>query len=132
MTFKIADVPEQIEPGTYKAQLEGSQVMEEGSFKTDKNQKGSYRRWNWLVEVPGKEGLTPMSDNTSLFTGPKSITHARLTALLGRAPQAGEEIENPVGKTVLLTISKKDNGYAKIDLVSPYVDPQQTVPGVPR
>lgn len=132
MTFKIADVPEQIEPGTYKAQLEGSTVETGGQFKSDKNPNGDYRRWNWLVEVPGKEGLQPMSDNSSLFTGPKSETYKRLTALLGRAPQAGEEIENPVGKTVLLTISRKENGYAKIDAVSPWVDPQQTVPGVPR
>lgn len=131
MTFKIADVPPQIEPGTYKAQLAGSTIQTGGSFKTDKNPNGDYRRWEWLVEVPGKEDLQTLSDNTSLFTGPKSETHKRLTALLGRAPVAGETIENPIGKTVLLTISLKENGYNKIDLVSPYVNPQQTVEGVP-
>lgn len=130
MTFKIADVPPQIDPGTYKAQLAGSSIETGGKFKDEKNPNGDYRRWEWLVEVPGKD-LQPLSDNTSLFTGPKSETYKRLTALLGRAPVAGEEIENPVGKTVLLTISIKENGYNKIDMVSPYVDPQQTVPGVP-
>ena len=130
MTFKISSPPPQIDPGTYKAQLAGSSIKTGGKFVSDKNPTGDYRQWEWLVEVPGKD-LQSLSDNTSLFTGPASETYKRLTALLGRAPVAGEEIENPVGKTVLLTISRKDNGYAKIDLVSPYVDPQQTVPGVP-
>lgn len=132
MTFKIAEPPPQIPAGTYKAQLAGSTIETGGQFKDEKNPNGDYRRWEWLVEVPGSEELKALSDNTSLFTGPKSETFKRLTALLGRAPVAGEVIENPVGKTVLLTLSIKDNGYNKIDLVSPYVDPQQTVPGVPR
>jgi hypothetical protein len=129
MTFKIeagVDIP----PGTYKAQLLGTEVIPEGTFKTPKNPTGTYRRWDWLVEVKGES--VPFSDNTSLNTSPKTITYARLTALLGEAPKAGDELSDPTGKTVVLTFGKKDNGFPKIEQVGAYVDPQQTLEGLPR
>jgi len=127
--FQIPDYKE-IPPGTYKAQLAGTSVIEEGSFKTPQNPKGSYRKWDWLVEV-GDE-VVPFSDNTSLNNGTKTFAYQRLTALLGQAPQAGTAVEDPTGKTVTLTFGKGDGGFPKITQVGAFVDPQQTLEGLPR
>lgn len=124
MTFEI-QAGVDIAPGTYKAQLERTEIKAGGSFGD-----GKFRVWHWLADVNGE--ATPISDSTSLNTGPQSKAYARLTALLGRAPVAGEKLEDPTGKTVLLTIGKKDNGFPRIDAVGAFVDPQQTVEGLPR
>ena len=130
MTFTIPQPAKVIEPGTYKAQLEKVEIRTGGKFTSDINPDGNYRMWHWLIDVNGN--LEAYSDTTSMFTGPKSESFKRLTALLGKAPVAGEQIETPTGKTVLLTLSVKENGFNKIEAVSPYVEPQQALPGVPR
>jgi hypothetical protein len=122
MTFEISGGAPDIPPGTYKAQLEKTTVKTEGRF-------GDFRLWDWLVEVEGE--LVPLSVSTSLNTGPRTNTFAWLTALLGRAPSTGEKLDDPTGKTVLLQISHKENGWPKIDAVLPYAEPQQTA-GIPR
>lgn len=121
MPFEIP-TPTAIEPGTYKAQLE--------KVETDEGNFGKYRKWFWIVEVDGK--LESLSVLTSAHTGPNSKSYAWLTALLGRAPQAGETIEDPTGKTVLLAISKNDKGFNKVDAVMPIVEPTEVSPGIPR
>jgi hypothetical protein len=128
--FKIDKGAPDIPPGNYKAQLAGTQIKSGGKFKSPDNPDGEYRIWDWLVEKDGE--LVPFSDTTSIGTTPKTVTFARLTALLGRTPEVGEEIEDPTGKTIVLQIGKKENGWPKVDSVGPYVDPQQTLPGVPR
>ena len=136
MTFEIPQPSgSDLEPGTYKAQLLGVTVKSGGKFVSPQNPEGKYRLWDWAVEKAGDNGeveLVPFSDTTSLNTGPKTNSYARLTALLGKAPQAGETIETPTGKTVMLQIVRKENGFAKVEAVLPFVDPQQTLPGVPR
>lgn len=124
MPFEIPQ-SQDIPPGTYKAILEKVEERTGGKFGD-----GNFRVWDWIVDVNGKGEL--LSVSTSMNTGPRSTSYAWLTALLGRAPQAGEKIDDPTGKQVLLTIGKKDNGFPKVEAVSPYVDPQQTVPGIPR
>lgn len=111
-----------IEPGTYKAQLERVDT-DEGSF-------GTYRKWYWLVEADGK--LESLSALTSAHTGPRSRSYQWLTALLGRAPQAGEKLEDPTGKTVLVTVGKNDKGFNTVEAVLPLVDPTQVKEGIPR
>ena len=118
-----------IAPGTYKA------TLTEVSIKETESPPGSgtitqYRLWDFLADVNGQ--LTPVSGTSSLNTGPKSKAYQWLTALIGKAPQAGETIEDPIGKMVLLTISRKDNGFPKIDLLTAYVEPVQTEAGIPR
>ena len=125
MPFTITAAAVDIAPGTYKGQLESVEVKPTENFGG-----GEYRQWNFLIEVDGK--LLPVSATSSMNTGPRSKSYLWLTALLGRAPAAGETIEDPTGKTVLLTIGQKENGFPRIDGVSPFVEPAATVPGVPR
>jgi len=125
LTFEITAGGPEIEPGTYKAQLARTEIKSGGKFGD-----GRFRVWHWIVDVNGE--ATELSDSTSLSTDPRSNTYSRLLALLGRAPQAGEKLEDPTGKTVVLTLSKKENGFPKIDAVGAYVDPQQTIEGLPR
>jgi len=108
--------------GTYTATLE--RVEEQPS------QWGTSRKWHWLVAV-GQE-LIPMSDLSSANTGPQSESYKRLTALLGRSPKSGEQIEDPTGTRVLLTIEKNDKGFPKVIAVAPYSEPQQVLDGIPR
>lgn len=130
MTFEIPQDQTDIPDGTYKAQLLGTSIRSGGKFTSPQNPDGNYRVWDWAVEVGGE--IVPLSDTTSINNGPKTVAYARLTALLGKAPQAGDKIEDPTGKTVVLTIGHKENGFNKIEQVGAYVDPQQTLPGVPR
>ena len=122
MPFEIAKSNKDIEPGTYKASLAEVSIKE--------GETGQYRLWDFLADVNGE--LVPVSATSSMNTGPKSKAYQWLTALIGKAPQAGETIEDPIGKMVLLTISRKDNGFPKIDLLTAYVEPAQTKAGIPR
>lgn len=119
--FEITGV--QIEPGNYPAVLEG--------VETGEGQYGTYRKWNWLVEV-GPDKVESLTQLTSAHTGPQSTSFRQLTALLGQAPQSGTKVGTPVGKRVLLTIGKNDKGFPKVEAVSTIAEPQQTLPGIPR
>lgn len=127
MTFEIP-VTVDIEDGVYVASLAGVEA-DTGSF-------GPFRRWTWLVEVPGKDGadgsIEELSQLTSANTGPQSKSYAQLTALLGEAPKAGQTIESPNGKRVMVTIVHNDKGFPTVAGVGPYVDPQMAMPGIPR
>jgi hypothetical protein len=129
MTFEIPQ-ESTLEPGTYKAQLVGTSIKSGGKFVTPVNPEGKYRVWDWAVEKDGE--LVPFSDTTSINNGSKTKSYARLTALLGKAPQAGDKIEDPTGKTVMLQVVEKENGFAKVEAVLPFAEPQQTLDGVPR
>lgn len=112
-----------VAPGTYKGQL----IRVEAGIPTS---FGNARKWYFLVDVNGSgEELTAL---TSENTGPQSKTYGWLTALLGRAPQAGETIEDPTGKTVLIQVEKNEKGFPKIVAVLPHVEPQQVEAGIPR
>lgn len=123
--FEITGV--EIPPGNYPAILEKVEV--------DSGQFGDFRKWHWLVEV-GQEGgetkIEPLTQLTSANTGPQSKSYQQLTALLGQAPQAGTKVGTPTGKRVLLTIGKNAKGFPTVEAVSPFAEPQQTLPGVPR
>lgn len=115
---KGPDIP----AGTYKAQLL--------KVETGQGQFGSQRKWFWLVNVDGKgEELSVLS---STNTSPSSKSYKWLTALLGKAPQVGETIEDPTGKTVMLNIGPNDKGYPTILDIIPIVEPVQTEAGIPR
>lgn len=127
MTFEIpvtVDIPD----GTYVASLAG--VTE------DTGQFGKFRKWVWLVEVPGKDGadssIEELTQLTSANTGPQSKSYQQLAALLGEAPKAGEKIESPNGKRATVTITHNEKGFPTIASVGPYVDPQMALPGIPR
>lgn len=125
MTFEIPttiDIPD----GSYTATL--------GEVKADKGQFGDFRKWDWLVEVTieGKVEIVPLTQLTSANTGPQSKSYQQLTALLGTAPKAGEKIEAPTGKRAVLTIGHNEKGFPTVLNVGPYVDPQETLPGIPR
>lgn len=113
---------EQVAPGTYTAILER---IEEGTGTF-----GAQRKWHWLLDVNGE--FASISSLTSMNTGPQSKAFAYLTALLGAPPKAGETIEEPVGKRLTVTVDHNEKGFARIAAVAPFVEPQQTLPGVPR
>jgi hypothetical protein len=118
MPFEIKSGAPDIPPGSYKAQLASTEVGE-----TDKWGGSRFHIWHWLVEVPGKDELVEFSDSTGLSTSPGSKTYLRLEALTGSAPKIGETVDDPVGKTVMLTIGKKANGFPEVLAVIPYQMP---------
>jgi hypothetical protein len=121
MPFEIPTTVD-IKDGTYPATLEKVEASE--------GQYGTMRKWHWLVENGDK--IDSLSVITSANTGPQSKSYLWLTALLGRAPQAGEKLEDPTGTRVLLQIGHNDKGFPTVLAVHPYQEPQQTVPGIPR
>lgn len=131
MTFEIpttVDIPD----GSYVASLE--------SVREDTGSFGKYRKWTFLIEVPEREvdgqklpaSIEPLTTLTSANTGPQSKSYQWLTAILGAAPKAGTTVESPNGKRCTVTISHNEKGFPKIDQVGLYVDPQQSLPGIPR
>lgn len=132
MTFEIpttVDIPN----GKYVASL--------AEVKEDTGQFGKFRRWTWLVEVPAHEdedgqkieaSIEELTQLTSANTGPQSKSYIQLAALLGRAPKAGEKIESPNGQRAVLTIGHNEKNFPTVEAVGPYVDPQQSLPGIPR
>ena len=129
MPFEItAGSNKNLPPGTYKASLVEVSIRETESPPGSGNIQ-EYRIWDFLADVNGE--LVPVSGTSSLNNSPKSKAYAWLTALIGYAPKAGETIEDPIGKTVLLTIGQKDNGFPKIEFLTAYVEPTVT-DGVPR
>jgi hypothetical protein len=91
---------------------------------------GEGRRWNWLVDVNGE--MVDHSSLSSLHLGPQSKAYKWLTALNGGVPpKAGEQVD-PIGKRVLLTFSHNEKGFPAIANAAPFVEAQQTVPGIPR
>lgn len=129
MTFQISDFVD-IPDGTHTATLE-SVTAETGGFGGN-----DYRKWNWLVEVTnvetGEVEILPLTQLTSANTGPQSKSYQQLTVLLGEAPKAGEKIEPPTGKRAILVTGHNEKGFPKVLSVGPYVDPQATLPGIPR
>jgi hypothetical protein len=125
-TFEIGgglDLPD----GQYTASLMGV-TADTGNF-------GAFRKWEWLVEYVDGDGVAQtdtLTQLTSAHTGPQSKSYQQLAILLGRAPKAGEKIESPNGKRAILTLTKNEKGFMKVVAVSPFVEPQMSLPGVPR
>jgi hypothetical protein len=125
-TFEISgglDLPD----GQYTASLMGV-TADTGNF-------GPFRKWEWLVEYVDGDGVAQtdtLTQLTSAHTGPQSKSYQQLAILLGRAPKAGEKIESPNGKRAILTLTKNEKGFMKVVAVSPFVEPQMSLPGVPR
>jgi hypothetical protein len=129
MPFEITAGGPDIPPGTYKGTLE-SVTIEQATVGFNGQPPDKYRLWSFLIDVDGT--LVPISATSSMGTSPKTKSYAWLTALLGTAPQSGETIEDPIGKMVLITVSKGDNGFPKVQSLTAYVEPAQAQPGIPR
>lgn len=114
-----------IPDGQYLATLESVEVTNEGGF----DGKG-FRTWNWLVDVGGE--LTPLSAVTSHNTGPKSKAYKWLSALLRRPLLAGEQLDDPIGARVTITIGRNEKGYASITGMAPFNAAETVMDGVPR
>jgi len=119
--FEIT-APKGVEPGQYRGQLT--------KVESNTGKFGPQREWFFAVEVDGK--LEEHKEITSDNTGPGSKAYGFLKGILGRELQTGEVIDDPVGKTVLLTFVRKPNGYSKLDAIVPIVEPVQTEAGIPR
>lgn len=117
-----------IPDGQYLATLESVEVENTGGFDGT-----GFRTWNWLVDVNGE--MTPLSAVTSHNTGPKSKAYAWLTALLRRPLLAGEQLDDPVGQRVMITIGRNAKGYASITGVAAFGDEGNAIAenlGIPR
>jgi hypothetical protein len=75
--------------------------------------------WAFQVETP--EGIEEVTGSTSTKTGPSAKMPAWTTALIGRAPQAGERIPRSalIGRSCTVVVVTSDKGYAKVDAVVP-------------
>ena len=122
MPFEIEASGPDIDDGTYPAILE--------SVTEDSGQFGKFRKWTWLVEK--SDTIVPLTVYTSAKTGTQTKSYAFLAGLLGKEPQIGERYEDPTGTRVLVTIVRNKKGFPTVDSVSPYTEPQQVMPGVPR
>lgn len=125
MPFTIPQPQDDVPDGIYSAAFEKVEAVEEGGF--DGN---GFRKWHFLVDVNGV--LMPLTGVTSFSTGPKSKAYEWLTAILGRGLQAGEAIDDPVGKRVTIRVGRNPKGYAKIIALEPLNEPESIIPGVPR
>jgi len=112
-----------IPDGTYKAQL----LRVEDGIPT---KFGNSRKWYWLIDVAGTG--EELSQLTSENTAPGTVSYRQLVALTGREPAVGETIEDPTGKTVLMDIKRKQNGWPGVEAVRPFVAPTEVEAGVPR
>ena len=122
MPFEIS-AAKGVPAGQYKGQLLRVEADAGGKF-------GPQRKWFFAVELPDsiEEHMEFTSDNVS----PGSKAYKYLQGLLGRELQAGEVIEEPTGKTVLLTFEKKANGYSTLSAITPIVEPVQVEANIPR
>lgn len=116
-------IPKQIEPGSYPALLE--RITEEPGGKF-----GIKRTWYWQVETP--DGVRPHQEMTTANNGIGTKSGKRLAALLGRPLVAGETVDDPTGRRAVLVLVRNEKGFIDVSDVLPYVEPQQTLPGVPR
>lgn len=124
--FEIPTTVE-IEDGTYPAVVEAIEPMQT-SF-------GASRKWSFLVEhkdASGAAKIDSISTITSANLGPRSKAYGFLSGILGRPLKAGEKVDDPTGTRVLVTIEHNEKGFPTVTAVAQYVDPQQTLPGVPR
>lgn len=125
MTFEITG--NKIPDGQYTAIL-----LE---VKEEQGQYGKQRKWDFAAEVPNGESgqleTQTITGLTSANTGPQSKAYAWLSGIEGRPLKAGEKVD-PIGKRCILTVAANDKGFATIQAISPYVEPQQVLPGVPR
>lgn len=122
MPFQVSD-SKGIPAGSHKGQLLRVEPPQQGQY-------GEQRKWFFLVDVNGeaKEHMEWTSTNVS----PKSKAYMLLKGFLGRDLQAGEQVEEPTGKTAILNFVQKPNGYTGIESVTSIVEPVQTEAGVPR
>jgi len=122
MPFEITQSGPDIKDGTYPAVLE--------SVKEDSGQYGKFRKWTWLIEHENK--IEPLTCYTSALTSTGSKSYRWLTGLLGKEPQVGERYEDPTGTRVLVSVIRNKNNFPTVDEVTPFTEPQQVMPGVPR
>lgn len=125
MTFEITG--NKIPDGQYTAVL--LDVKEEKG-----GQYGPMRKWLFIADVPNEEGAIEqqeLSGLTSTNTGPQAKAYQWLAGILGTPLKAGMKVD-PIGKRCILTVAENEKGFATIQSISPFIEPQQTLPGVPR
>lgn len=125
--FEIPTTVE-IEDGTYPAVVEAIEPTEHATF-------GKGRKWSFLVEHTAADGTSKVdsiSTITSSNLGPRSKAYAFLSGIEGRPLKAGERVDDPTGKRVMVTIGHNDKGFPTVTAVAAFQEPQQTLPGVPR
>lgn len=113
----VAQEYEAIEPGVYAAQLVGIERIETPTSEFGKEAN----KWTFLVDL-GDGTETPFSALTSLAAGSASKSYKWATALLGRPPAVGEEV-NLEGLKCQLHIIVNEKGFNRIETVIPAAKP---------
>lgn len=108
MPITVAAYTPSIAPGPYQATCTG---LVEKAAKSDPT--NMFRVWEFTLD----DGRTT-SGSSSLSTSPKSKGGKWLAALIGRVPEAGEEVE-PIGRRCTIIVELDDNGYEKVTTVAP-------------
>ncbi len=102
--------------------------------KEESGQFGQQRRWVFIADVPNEEGVLENQEITGLTsanTGPQSKAYGWLAGIMGAPLKAGQKVD-PMGKRCILTVAENEKGFATIQSISPFVEPQQALPGIPR
>ena len=117
MPITVAAYTPSIAPGPYQATCTGLDTRQS-------KDGGEFRVWTFTTD-----GGQEASGASSMSTSPKSKGGKWLAALLGRVPEAGEEVE-PVGKRCTIIVELDDNGYERVTTVAPpeAVSPKRRVP----
>jgi hypothetical protein len=113
MKLKVP-ITENLPDGLYQGRLFGIEERESDT--------GPYLRWS--VDIEYKGDTVKRAGNTSASFGPKSKAYRWATALLGRRPRAGEEIDADklAGRPCLVQITTTegpDGGFNRIEAILP-------------
>lgn len=113
---------------------DGQYVGELVSVNESSGKYGPQRKWLFILDVPQEDGTVSqeeLSGITSSNVSPGSKAHKWLSGLVGKPLQTGDEI-NPIGMKGLIYVAANEKGFATIQEIVPYAEPQQVLPGVPR
>lgn len=99
-----------LDEGVYPGRLDSIEEGGDGQF-------GPFNRWNFTVKKPDGT-FTVIDAIASAQATPKTKAFKWATALLGRKPNPGEQLDL-TGKLCQLHLSINENGFNKIEAVLP-------------
>jgi hypothetical protein len=112
----VVETFEVVQPGSYRAQI--------GEITEIETSYGNSYRWDFwpIIEDGSQQKVTDLS--TTSFTT-RSKAYKWTAAALNRQPAAGENIDfgTLAGKWVQIVVSINENGYNKVEMVSPDTQP---------
>lgn len=108
---------EALEAGIYPARLDSIEI---GTSET----YGDFNRWNFTLKLPDG-AFTTLTAVSSRSSGPKSKAYKWASAILGRNPKAGEQLDLS-GKQCQLHVIVNEEGFNRVEAVLPITEAKPT------